>query len=76
MEKIKKITVSIKRWQAGMVLAMLAILLSFVLAATFPPRGENEGLILFHLFGMVVSGMFGTVLFAYSVSEMWEKWDA
>ena len=74
MEKIKKITLSIRKWQAGFMLAVGAIILSYILAVTCP---DHHGtMTLFHLFGMFVAGAAGTILFALSCSEMWEKWDA
>jgi hypothetical protein len=74
MEKIKKITINLKRWQAGMMLSALALLLSYILAATCP--SHRGAVTMFHLFGMVASGGAGTFLFVSSVMEMWDKWDA
>ena len=74
MEKIKKITLHVKKWQVGFMLAVAAIILSYILAVTCP---NHSGVItLFHIFGMVIAGGAGTFLFIFSCHEMWERWDA
>lgn len=73
MEKIKQITIKVKRWQAGMALAASAIILSYLLAATMPE--DHGGIFMFHVFGMFASGVAGTIIFIISMVEMWEKWD-
>lgn len=73
MEKIKQITIKVQRWQAAMLLAVLALLLSYILAATCP---EHKGAIqLFHMLGMLAAGLAGTVVFVCALVEMWDKWD-
>lgn len=73
MEKMKQITLNIKRWQAGMVLAVVAMTFSYLLAVSAPANGLVA---IWHLLSMIVSGVAGVVLFIHSAIEMWEKWDA
>lgn len=73
MDKIKQITIKLQRWQAGMLVAALAILLSYLLAATMPDH--KGGITAFHFMGMIAAGIAGTVVFVVSFLEMWEKWD-
>lgn len=73
MDKIKQITIKLKRWQAGMILSALLILLSYLLAVTCP-LGHTM-ISLFHGFGMIATGIAGTVVFVFSAMTMWEEWD-
>lgn len=74
MDKIKNITLQIQRWQAGIALGTVALVLSYIFAATTPV--QHGPILLFHAFGMVVAGFVGTVLIILSLMEMWDKWDA
>ena len=75
MEKIKKITLHVKKWQVGLVLAVLAYAFAYIMAITMPDQNQI-GLIIFHIFGMLIAGVTGTVFMVASYIEMWEKWDA
>lgn len=72
MEKIKKVTVHIKKWHALMALSIPALFFSWLLAATSPPHGP---LAMFHMLGMVVAGIAGTLLFGIAVAQMMEEWN-
>lgn len=73
MDKIKEITIKLKRWQAGMILSALMILLSYLLAVTSPMGHTTVSL--FHILGMFTTGVAGTVLFIFSTLAMLEEWD-
>jgi uncharacterized integral membrane protein len=74
MEKIKQITLTIKKWQAGCMLAAILVTISYWMAATTPPDGS--ALTVFHMAFMFLTGGAGTVIFIISAAEMWENWDA
>lgn len=75
MDKIKNITLQIQRWQAGIALGIVALVLSYIFAVTTPVQ-HSSPIVLYHVFGMVVAGGVGTVLICLSLMEMWDKWDA
>lgn len=73
MDKIKEITISLKKWHALLILSALAVMLSYLLAVTSPGSHNTVGL--FHMMGMMTSGIAGTVLFIAAIVRMLEDWD-
>jgi len=73
MDKVKQITLRIKKWQFVYLISAFAILFSYLLAVTCP---MHRGAITeFHLLGMFFSGAAGVILFTLGTIEMWDNWD-